>query len=646
MRLSKCHAGVLRMILLFLPAAGLAVAVQAQSPFAKEDSAFSHPQREFLAQRLAGIGLNPRGELVVFGGNLFSPAPVRPPALGQILLPENYRLGPGDVLGIYLLGQAQRDFEVPVLPEGAVYIPTAGLVEVAGLTLTQARERLRQQMSRYFNTREFAATLLQAKTVVVEVAGEVRNPGRHSLSGLQTVLDAIQLAGGVLPSGSLRNIRVQNRLGAETRADLYQTLLQLQPAAPFLLQAGDRLFVPPAQRWAAVAGEVHRPAIFELRDDASDSLAGLIELAGGTTALANLQQVELSRLEPDGRRATRMIDLAASGGVRVRHGDRVIIFSKLQDIERATVAIYGEVNSPGVYAFEESLRVGDLIKRAGGLTRAAYLLEAEVVRIDPGQPPQHETITLARKDDSLATHGPILGTDDQVFIRRIPEWRLGPLVEVRGEVQFPGFYAITWGKTRLAEICARAGGPTPEASLREARLHRRSNSPQGQSAVASPIPVEMLTAFEQERLKFEFNQKAATRVSVNFEKLLRAADGREDVLLAPGDLIEFPRASRLVYVTGAVGQPGGVPLIAGGRVHDYIARAGGFGWNAGPNRIKVVRATGEVVEEKAAGTLASGDTIWVPTRGEGSTWRTLRDVITVMAQVATIYVVIDRALGN
>lgn len=646
MRLSKCHAGVLRMILLFLPAAGLAVAVRAQSPSAKEDSVFSHPRREFLAQRLASIGLNPRGELVVFGGNLFSPAPVRPPALGQILLPENYRLGPGDVLGIYLLGQAQRDFEVPVLPEGAVYIPAAGLVEVAGLTLTQARERLRQQMSRYFNTREFAATLLQAKTVVVEVAGEVRHPGRHSLSGLQTVLDAIQLAGGVLPSGSLRNIRVQNRLGAETRADLYQTLLQLQPAAPFLLQAGDRLFVPPAQRWAAVAGEVHRPAIFELRDDASDSLAGLIELAGGTTALANWQQVEWSRLEPDGRRATRMIDLAASGGVRVRHGDRVIIFSKLQDIARATVAIYGEVNSPGVYAFEESLRVGDLIKRAGGLTRAAYLLEAEVVRIDPGQPPQHETITLARKDDALATPGPILGADDQVFIRRIPEWRLGPLVEVRGEVQFPGFYAIAWGQTRLAEICARAGGPTPEASLREARLHRRSNSPQGQSAVAGPIPVEMLTAFEQERLKFEFNQEAATLVSVNFEKLLRAADSREDVLLEPGDLIEFPRASRLVYVTGAVGQPGGVPLIAGGRVHDYIARAGGFGWNAGHNRIKVVRATGEVVEEKAAGTLASGDTIWVPTRGEGSTWRTLRDVITVMAQVATIYVVIDRALGN
>jgi len=638
---------VLRIILLFLPAAGLlAVAVQAQSPSARKDSTFSHPQREFLAQRLAGIGLNPGGELVVFGEKLFSPAPVRPPALGQILLPENYRLGPGDMLGIYLLGQAQRNFELPVLPEGAVYIPTVGLVEVAGLTLTQARERLRQQMSRYFNTREFAATLLQAKTVVVEVAGEVRHPGRYSLSGLQTVLDAIQLAGGVLPSGSLRNIRVQNRLGAETRADLYQTLLQLQPAAPFLLQAGDRLFVPPAQRWAAVAGEVHRPAIFELRDDASDSLAGLIELAGGTTALANLQQAELSRLEPDGRRATRRIALAASGSLRMRHGDRVTLFSKLQDLEHASVAIYGEVNSPGVYAFEESLRVGDLIKRAGGLTRAAYLLEAEVVRIDPGQPPQHETITLAKKDDSLATPGPILGADDQVFVRRIPEWRLAPLVEVRGEVQFPGFYAIAWGKTRLAEICARAGGPTPEASLREARLHRRGNSPQGPTTVASPIPVEMLTAFEQEKLKFEFNQKAVTRVSVNFEKLLRAADSREDVLLEPGDLIEFPRASRLVYVTGAVGLPGGVPLIAGGRTRDYIARAGGFAWNASRSRVKVVRATGEVVQAKAAGTLASGDTIWVPTRGEGSTWRTLREVITVLAQVATIYVVIDRALGN
>ncbi|MDZ7269959.1 MAG: SLBB domain-containing protein [candidate division KSB1 bacterium] len=645
MPLSKFHAVLPGLILLFLPAAGLVGAVHAQSPPSKKDSTFSPPHRDFLARRLAEMGLNPRGELAVFGGNLFSAMLPRAPAPGQILLPANYRLGPGDVLGIYLLGQAQRNFEVTVLPEGAVYIPTTGLVDVAGLTLAQARTRLQQEMSRYFNTREFAATLLQAKTVVVEVAGEVRHPGRHTLSGLQTVLDAIELAGGVLPTGSLRNIRVHNRPGGETRADLYAILLQNEPVASGLLQAGDRIFVPPAQRWAAVAGEVHRPAIFELRDDGSDSLAGLLQLAGGPTALANLQQVEWSRLEPDGRRTTRMIDLTASGGWRVRHGDRVTLFSKLQNVERTQVAIYGEVNSPGVYAFEESLRVGDLIKHAGGLTRAAYLLEAEVVRIDPGQPPRRENISLA--DDSLAVHDPFLHADDQVFIRRIPDWRLGPLVEVRGEVRFPGWYAIAWGKTSLAEICSRAGGPTPEASLREARLYRRRSSrPPTPEEGEFSLPVEMLSALEQEKLKFEFHRQTSTIVSVNFEKLLRQADARHDVLLEPGDLIEFPRASRLVYVTGAVGLPGGVPLLAGGRVRDYVARAGGFAWNASRHRVKVVRATGEVMDDEEAGVLASGDTIWVPTRGEGSTWRTLRDVITVMAQLATIYLVIDRAPGN
>ncbi|MBC6952346.1 hypothetical protein DWB58_30920, partial [candidate division KSB1 bacterium] len=239
----------------------------------------------------------------------------------------------------------------------------------------------------------------------------------------------------------------------------------------------------------------------------------------------------------------------------------------------------------------------------------------------------------------------LLRPDDQLFIRRIPDWRVGPLVEIRGEVKFPGMYAIDWGKTRLSEICQLAGGPTPEASLHEARLYRRrlEHAPLQTEAT---LPAEILTRFDHEKIKFDRDRQEASLISVDFAKLLLAHEAQHDVVLAPGDLIEFPRQSRLVYVTGAVGLPGGIPFVPGEKASDYIARAGGFGLHASRSRVKVVRATGEIVNDEDAGPLAAGDTIWVPTRSERSGWNTLRDFVTVAAQLATIYVVIDRATGN
>ncbi|NUM75757.1 SLBB domain-containing protein [candidate division KSB1 bacterium] len=450
---------------------------------------------------------------------------------------------------------------------------------------------------------------------------------------------------------------VENRAQKNVRADLYQTLLQPQSNETPLLQAGDRIFVPPAQRWIAVAGEVHRPAIFELRDDDSESLSSALALAGGTTSLADTLRLEWSRLLPEGRRETQVVNLAethANGSFApLRHGDRITVYSKLTQAEVPQVAVYGEVIAPGIYAYEENLRVSDLILRAGGLSRAAYLLEAELARIDPGQPPYREKIALhkillSQTSDNASgksADDALLRPDDQLFIRRIPDWRVGPLVEIRGEVKFPGMYAIDWGKTRLSEICQLAGGPTPEASLHEARLYRRrlEHAPLQTEAT---LPAEILTRFDHEKIKFDRDRQEASLISVDFAKLLLAHEAQHDVVLAPGDLIEFPRQSRLVYVTGAVGLPGGIPFVPGEKVSGYIARAGGFGLHASRSRVKVVRATGEIVNDEDAGPLAAGDTIWVPTRSERSSWNTLRDFVTVAAQLATIYVVIDRATGN
>lgn len=617
------------------------------------DSNAWRAQRELLYQRFADSGMNPENKLLLFGENLFEQRAMRTSEIGQALLPSNYQLGPGDVLGLYLLGAAQREFELRVLPEGKVYVPTAGLLAVAGLTLTEAEKFLRERLARYFDTRELALTLLTTKVILVEVTGEVKRPGRYTLNGCNTILDALQLAGGATPLGSLRNLRVQHVNGGERLVDLYPTLLQPEMPAPLLLQAGDRIFVPPGQYWVALAGEVQRPAIYELRNTPAENLQNLLAFAGGATAWADTNEIEWSRFSLDGRREVieRKLSFsnADSATTRLRHGDRITFYSKLQNTHPRKVAIYGEVRSPGVFPFEENLRVRDLIQQAGGLTRTAYLLSAELARIEPNQPPRLEKIALqgilrAQNGAADSSTNLLLEEDDQLFIRKIPEWELGPLVEIRGEVKFPGSYPIAWGATHVSDLMRAAGGPTTEAALREARLYRhRSNAAEAQRKTE---PIETLSRAELDVLRLQRNAAEGNNVSVDFHKLLVENDTKHDVLLEPGDVIDVPRQLDLIYVTGAVGLPGGVTYNASYRIDDYIAKAGGKGLHAARRQTKVIRASGEIVDDEDAGKLEAGDTIWVPLKGERSRWEALRDVITVAAQVATIYVVIDRATGN
>ena len=636
-----------------------------ESAAAAVDSTSQARQRQLIYQRLSALGLVTDPELRIFGENLLEPRPVSSPVIGMSSVPPEYKLGPGDKLEVYLLGKAQREFELPVLPEGKVYVPTAGLIAVAGLTLEQATATLRQHMANYFNTQDFAVALLSPKIVMVEVTGEVQRPGQYAVNGLSTVLEVLQLAGGPTPLGSLRNIRLQGSDGTEVHVDLYESLLAQQRPRRMMPQAGDRIFVPPARHWVAIAGEVHRPAIYELRDDASEKLADLLEMAGGATPLANLEAIEWSRLQPDGTRRLRIInqhELLSNDEFdsRLKHGDRIRVFSLLQASYPRKVAVYGEVNSPGVYEHEANLHVSDLIQRAGGLTRAAYLLEAEVARIDPGKPPTVEKLRLAELFPDSGTSAPAAGNghvrpladllldeDDQLFIRRIPDWRIGPVVEIRGEVEFPGFYPIDRGKTPLSEIIRRAGGITKDAWLQEARLYRRQRTGAYQPGNAQvELPIELLSQAEKEAVRLSQSLAANNRVSVNFHKLLIENDSDHDVVLEPGDLIDIPRQSGLIFVTGAVGLPGGVPFQSGHSLDDYIAKAGGLGLNASRGRVKVVRASGEVLDDEDVDRLYPGDTIWVPVRGDRTAWVVVRELVTVAAQLATVFLIIDRATSQ
>ena len=598
----------------------------------------------------------PHQLLPLFGSNLFGDIKDIEDAklVGSGIFPEDYFLGPGDRLGIYMLGKDQREFEVIVNVEGKIFIPTVGVLHVDKMKIDEFQGFLKQQLSRYYENFSVNVILIEPKHVSVAVVGEVKRPGKYFLTSLNTVLDAVVLAGGATQRGSLRNIEIYRENKLCGVIDFYQFLLKGEAGNDLFLQSNDKVVVPLIETIVSVDGDVKRPARFELKTNGNERLSDIIELAGGFTDLAYLNKIEISSLMENGERFVQYVNFHEilktkdnAGNIQLKNNDKIFVFSILEQTYAKDVFIHGEVKKPGRYDFEENLFVRDLILKAGNLTRSAYKLEGEVAKIDPQKPANFIKIDLQKiLSDPAAKENILLEEDDRVFIRQIPEWEVGLTIQIKGEVLFPGIYAITEDSTTLNEILEKAGGFTDEALIREASLIRQSSkiSIDKEYMRLKQIPRDQLSKNEYEYLVMKEGSQDIGRIVVDFYKLCVQKDKTEDVFLKDGDFINIPEAPNVVYVTGRVSNAGGVLYEPGKKIKYYLKKAGGVTWDAKSRDIKVTKVTGEIIDDEDVKSLEPGDIIWVPRKPDRDWWEVFRQTIAVIAQVATVYIVVDRAL--
>jgi len=565
----------------------------------------------------------------------------------------SYQLGPGDQLLVFLGGKAQQQFEVTVSADGQAFLPTVGVFPVLGQSLGEFRRALDERLKRLYSNYSIDVMLIAPKSIRVAVIGEVNSPGNYTLSALNSVLDAMIKAQGLTERGSLRDIQVFRRDSLLGHVDLYDFLLKPHGNENVFLQGGDQIFVPVRKSQVEVTGEVHRQAIYELNPTKKERFSDLIALAGGLTDLAFTPKIELSRMRPEGTLEVFYLDyhkmengLDSTRNVILKNNDRLHVFSKLDQVPKQVVTIHGEVKNPGEYEYEANMRVSDLILKAGSLTRSAYLLQAEVAKVDPNSSVRPVQIRLsALMDSSDASQDILLEADDHVFVRRIPEWQVGLIVEVRGEVKFPGNYPIVKDSTKLSDVLRHAGGFTKEALIGEAKLIRRREPVLEDKEFER---LKSLTRDEMSNLEYEYfvmKQNAAdvSEVNVDFYKLMVQGIKSEDVVLEDGDIIHIPRSPHVVMVTGRVAKPGGVLYETKAPLKYYITKAGGYSWDADGDRTKVIKVTGEIIDDEDVQSFSPGDRIWVPRKPDRNYWQIFRDTILVAGQVATIYLVIQTA---
>lgn len=600
------------------------------------------------------LALEPVAQQIVtnlFGHDLFRQG-IQDIGFGNVVFPETYLLGPGDQLGIILSGKIRQDFNVVVTVEGKIHVPTVGVFDVRRLPLSEFQKFLNKKLIQFYDNFQVDVMLLEPKPVQVSVIGEVSQPGKYHLTALNTVIDALIMAGGPTEKGSMRNIQLFREGQFVRSIDFYQFLIKPDQADTNYLEPGDRIYVPFMEAKVQTSGEFRRTKIFELKPGANEKITDLLELSGGVTEYAYPEKVEISRLQEDGSRRLTYISLnnvltdsGSADNIQLLNEDEIHVFSKLEQLYPKVVHIHGEVKKPGEYRYEDDMRLSDLLLKAGSLTRSAYLLKAEVARVDPKMPTEYVKVNLGQlllQHDS--SQDVLLGEDDRVFIRRIPEWEVGPIVDIEGEVMFPGTYSITEDSTTLSEILLKAGGFTKDALIRESKLVRKSAKIQIDKEYErlKQMQRDQLSESEYQYLVMKENTSDIGQIVVDFYKLMMENDVQEDVVLEDNDKIIVPKKPDVVYVTGRVSKPGGIIYVPGQKLKYYLEKAGGVTWDSQVKKTKVAKVSGEILDDEDVRSFSPGDIIWVPREPERDWWEFFRQTMIVITQFATLYLVIDR----
>jgi polysaccharide biosynthesis/export protein len=610
----------------------------------------------------------PPQQLRQFGYDLFRSLPASFGPTSDAPVGPDYILGPGDTLQAYMWGMVDNVLTLPVNQRGEIFLPKVGTLPVRGMALGEARRLIQEQLSRQFSGFRLSLSLTELRSVQAYVVGEVARPGVYTISSLSTVTNTLFASGGPSKMGSLRNISLIRNNRTIGTLDLYDFLLKGDRSKDFRVESGDTIFIPAIGPVVAIAGNVKRPAIYELKG-ATRVHDVLQQMAGGVTPTGYLQRVQIERVKAHEERIVLDLNLSAvsrsgdaRGNVLLEEGDIIKVFPIDTKVYNA-VNLEGFVRRPGPYELKQGMRLSELLRPAEVLPEA-YLERVEVIRTKPDFTREVLATNLRELWRGDYSRDIILEAQDQIVVGS--ETRTLGAITLQGEVKRPGLYPIVHGE-RLSSALRRAGGYTDQAYLRgalfirerlrvqqqeeldrfikaqeEALLNEAARTAAGSLELAGSGREE--AALQQQTVQQRRQLLDLLRSKVVLGRLVVRLDSPEalegtanDIALEQGDILTVPKQPSSVLVIGSVRNPTAVVYDEGRDVEYYLNRAGGLNKEADKDELHIVKADGSAT----AGFLRlrkveAGDIIVAPAKVEAKvrTLPAVKDLATILGQFA------------
>ena len=497
-------------------------------------------------------------------------------------LPDSgdYQVGPADTLQLKVWGGVEFQQELTVDRNGEVAIPKIGTVNVAGMTLDQARTAIKNSLAGYLRDFNMSLSLGRLRSTQVYLVGEVINPGRYAVSSFGTVINALAAAGGPSRNGSLRTIKVTRGSKQIAVVDLYDMLLRGDRSQDLRLQNGDTIFVPVIGPVVAVAGEVKRPAIYEIKGETS--LEDVLTMAGGVSANGYMGRIQVERIKDNQSRI--VLDYVVKGmdeakllsSTVMQDQDMVKVFP-VEEAIRQVVTLKGNVVRPGEYQLRKGMRLSDIIPSTAALLPESYLDSVEISRLSPPDW-RRELVTVNLRRALAGNEADNLLLQEQDSIRVFSRWEMEekPKVAINGAVVTPGTYDFYPGMT-VRDLVTAAGSPRRYAYLDQAELSRI-------------IVGKEKAAWT--RIPFDLGRAMAGDSSQNL------ALQQDDVLIVRTISEWHDATERLVTLKGEVRYPGVYTIARGEKLDAVIRRAGGYTDKAYLRGAKFTRASVRALQQQ------------------------------------------------
>lgn len=408
----------------------------------------------------------------VFGRDIFNNKDLTFEPNMNIATPQNYILGPGDAVYIDIYGASQKTIESTVSPDGEVTIEGFGPVQVSGLTVAQANARLRSTLGARYSSSKIKLTVGQTRSIMINVMGEVKNPGTYTLPAFATVFHALYMAGGTNDIGTMRNIKVYRNNRLVSVVDIYDYILNGKLTGNVRLADNDVISVGPYDCLVNITGKVKRPMYYEMKRN--ESVGTLLKYAGGFTGDAYKKSVRIVR--KTGREySVYNVDEFDMSAFHLADEDSVSVDSILPRFSNM-VEVKGAVFRPGMYQVGGDINsVKTLIEHADGLREEAFTARAVMHRMKKDRTLEVVPVDVEGILDGTVPDIPIQN-NDVLFIPTKQEMMKEQTITIHGEVQYPGIYRYADNET-LEDFVLQAGGLKQTASTVKVDVSRRIVNP-------------------------------------------------------------------------------------------------------------------------------------------------------------------------
>lgn len=493
----------------------------------------------------------------------------------------------------------------------------------------------------------------------VEIEGEIKRPGLYEMKKGESLAELLKFSGGFTGKAykksitTIRNTDRENQIH-DTKEDKF---------GEFLLQNGDYVKVDSIlsryENRVEITGAVFRPGSYSLEEGMT--LVNLLQKAEGLREDAFPNRGVLYRQKEDMSMEVIAFDrssLTTNESSIILHKEDLVVIPSIFDLrEEYTIEIMGEVRKPGKYPFIINSGIEDLIIQAGGLLESASMSNLEIARRVKNPNSMMSTNKIADIFQFQISPGLKISPEasnfklepfDMVFIRSSPGYQTQKLINVEGEVNFPGDYSLSEKDERVSTIVLRSGGLTSYAYPQGARLIRKLPEVDERKSEV----IQNLAIMAKDTFALEKPRKTETAIGINLQRILENPGSKYDIFVEEGDKLIIPKQLQTVNLQGGVLYSTTVRYDERMRFSNYISRAGGFTENARKSNSYIIYPNGSVDKTKNFLFIKNfpkvepGSEIYVPLKDERRKLSTAESVgiFSAVASMSLVVVTLINAL--